>query len=548
MTCKQSTMRSFPEWLTTPLILLICVAIVAGAWPPNISYAQYDDDEDAAVKTSESQDKTSFITIDFGASFNPRRRHLQFVEVTIEDDRVPMISLADRDRRLRERFPEMVLGIIAGLEASLEEGQMSFYMGDYERAANRIENTFDGINENLRALAIKEEFAELAWNAGLSLILSLQGPENDYRRDRALASLVKLFPSRTPDEMRFPPSVVGLYEKVFRPALENGFELSIRVEKDCYATLNGTRVEYTDHKKRQADIPVLPGKYAIMQRCTDPKKDRLFIVPVFQDEFVDFDGDLARSFKFPDKFDIDVRNAIKDDNAEAKLTNVIVTLGRRLQVDDMIAVGLVPPPEGAPAESESQYKMYLVDVNEGEKVRSLSVPLSQIPTQERMNEALDSLMTGREFEIIGPPPPEETDWTLIGIITSSVGGAVLIGGVVLAFLSQDQNDQFITCNQDPSCRSDVATQQDLIQTRDQYALIGNIMMISGGVIVAAGLTMILVHQLTRDDEIEAEDFEGGDDIEDRFEDDEFDYDASRNMQFGIAPTGDGGMIQFGLIF
>lgn len=525
-----------PRW-TTARRCLACLQIAAlllVSVPSAPVVAQdgqeFDDFEE------EKPPETSFITFNYGADFNPRQIHIQFVDVTLDDRRMEMISLPARDRRLRERFPETQAPLTAKLENALDVGIDSYYFdANYRRSRQTIESTLDEIDKNLLAITLFPELARKAWEAGLLLVMSIPPETEDAQRDRVLARIVRLFPFVEPKVQDFPPHLVDMYRDVFKPTASNAFLLRVVVKDGCWIRINGFD---RAHNASSDELFVLSGKYAIAQICPDKENvgqvSRVFVVPITRDETIDFTGEFALAFDFPNDFNL---NAMLFPEDEARQVALVTTLGHRLQVQQMISAGLLPSKD----QEESMYKIMLVDVENDRLIRERTVPLTQIATPERMRDALHSLLTGEEFEIILPPPPPTTDWTFVGIITAASGAGLIAVGVVFAVLADLKNEEFIDCSSDPNCRPDTVKRNEQLKDRNQNALVANILLVAGGLVIATGVTMILVHQFSgRGAEKDKDD--------DSAVDPEEELDALRDWTIGFAPVEGGGYFGFGLTF
>jgi hypothetical protein len=494
-----------------------------------------------------SAPETSFITFSYGAKFNPRQIHIQFVDVTLEDERIDMISIAERDRRLRERFPELQAPLTLKLQQTLNEGIDQFYFdADSKRARSTIEAVFQDIDKNLLAMTLRPELTRSILEAGMLLVMSISPETEDAARDRILAKLVRLFPFIEPSIQDYPPHIVDEYRKVFNPAASNAFLLRVITQQGCWARINGF-----DRAKNvsEDELFVLAGKYAIAQVCKSKARGgaegeeqvtRVFVVPIAREETIDFTGEFALAFDFPNDFNLNAQLFNEDIDRQVALVS---TLGHRLQVKQMITAGLMPLKN---PEDESMYRLLLVDVDNDRLIRERTIPLTQIATPERMKDALDSLLTGSEFKYILPPQPPGTDWTFIGIITASSGAGLIALGVVFAILADLKNDEFINCSNDPTCRGSDDNQSKrsaALQSRNQNALIGNILMVTGGVVLAAGVTMILVHQLSgKASESDSTDRDSSRDPVDE-------YESLRDWSIGFAPSSEGGgFFSFGLTY
>src|SRR5690606_1044995 len=85
------------------------------------------------------------------------------------------------------------------------------------------------------------------------------------------------------------------------------------------------------------------------------------------------------------------------------------------------------------------------------------------------------------------------NWTTGGIITASVGGAVVIGGVIFAVLAQGANDSFFDCNKTAACRS-TKDDENFLKDRSRFSLVADILYGTGAALVVAGVIMIIVDQ------------------------------------------------------
>lgn len=522
-------------WLQIAALLLACF--------PSLPVAADEFEEFEEDKPPE----TSFITFSYGAKFNPRQIHIQFVDVTLTDERIDMISLAERDRRLRERFPELQAPLTVKLEKALDDGIDQFYFdADSLRARQTVEAVFADIDKNLLAMTLRKDLAQKVWEAGMLLVMSISPETEDDARDRVLAKLVRLFPFVEPSVQDYPPHLVDAYRKVFNPSASNAFLLRVIVKDGCRARING----FDRPPSASEEMFVLAGKYAIAQVCKKKEKDgtmseyveRVFVVPVQREETIDFTGEFALAFDFPNDFNLNAQLFNEDIDRQVALVS---TLGHRLQVDQMVSAGLLPLKN---PQDESMYRLLLVDVENDRLVRERTVPLTQIATPDRMKDALDSLLTGEEFKYILPPKPPGTDWTFIGIITASSGAGLIALGVVFAILADLKNDEFMDCSSDPACRGGVDSQSkrsSALQSRNQNALTANILMVAGGVAVAAGVTMILVHQLSGD----ADESDTSDDSDTSTTDPLEEYESRRDWSLGFAPSAEGGgFFSFGLTY
>jgi hypothetical protein len=492
--------------------------------------------------SEEKPPETSFITFSYGAKFNPRQIHIQFVDVTLADEqRLAMISLAERDRRLRERFPELQAPLTAKLEKALDDGLDQFYFdANSTRARQTIEAAFGEIEKNLLAMSLRPDLAQKAWEAGMLLVMSIPPETEDAARDRVLARLIKLFPFVEPKLQDYPPHLIESYRKVFNPSASNAFLLRVIVKDGCWIRINGF-----DRPRNASteELFVLSSKYALGQVCPDKngvaQLDRVFVVPITREETIDFTGEFALAFDFPNDFNLNAQLFNEDIDRQVALVS---TLGHRLQVKQMISAGLLPLKN---PQDESMYRLLLVDIDNDRLIRERTVPLTQIATPDRMRDALDSLLTGEEFKYILPPQPPGTDWTFIGIITASSGAGLIALGVVFAILAELKQQEFIDCSADPACRSapdSDAKRSSALQDRNQNALVANILLVTGGLAAAAGITMILVHQLSGKSE------ESKDDSSSPSSDPLEDYESLRDWSIGFAPSGDGGFFSFGLTF
>jgi len=269
--------------------------------------------------------------------------------------------------------------------------------------------------------------------------------------------------------------------------------------------------------------------------------DRVFTVPIGQDETVDFEGEFEKAFIFPDKYEMDGRLMRK---REGLLVELIVTLGRRIEVDRMIAAGLLPP-EGDG--QEPLYKLYYVDVKGGVMIRKLTVPPSQIATTERKADALYSLLTGEDFILLRPPQPSTVDFTLVGSITAGGGALIALTGIIFALLADDENSNFEACNGDFGCRSGAGgnetTQNDALQSRNLNASVADALFISGGIIAVAGLTMILIDQLSGEEDGSVNLGEEADRITPETE-----LSSELKIDWGVTPLEGGGFLQMRVVF
>lgn len=463
--------------------------------------------------------KWVFVTVDFGAEFEPRQLHDQLFVTANQDPNVDMIAIEERDAMFRERFPELTLPSVGGTKSKLDRGYDAYMnSGDFEKAQEEFEKGLPEAYKMTDALSLRPEFAKLTFDAAIAMAIihSINADVEGLRL--VLQNLVRYFPARPLDENEVPPDIVEAYKSILQEDAGNRFAVSVAVGSGCKAHMNGIELD-------GKSVKVLPGKYGVTEVC-DGNTTRAYILDVKGDMAVDFTGRFSQLWEYPQSLSLKGKDIVSQPDV---LGGVLAELGQRIGASTVLAAGLVPPA----GEKPETYYIFMVDVATSKITGSLEVRPGEVSTPERMQEAFTSVVTGSEFEHDEPLGPAGTNWMLIGGITVGVGGLVTIGGIVLGVLANGAQDDFNTCNASIECIGRRGEREDFISTRNSFALGADIMYITGGVIIAGGVTLIVLDLMGV--------FDGGGSSE-------ADTSAERPWNLSISPTQGGGYVELEMRF
>jgi hypothetical protein len=174
--------------------------------------------------------------------------------------------------------------------------------------------------------------------------------------------------------------------------------------------------------------------------------------------------------------------------AEASQTTVtlneqplpIAALGVERPVNPGTIHARAEAPGYRPAEAEVQLK-------EGERGPILELTLVEIPKAEPEVLAAQSSVMRTD----GGASPNKTMQTL-GYVGLGVGGAAIVVGAVAGIIAYNRHAELVDCADDTStCSGGVEGAEELNDDYHKFATIADVAVISGGVLAAAGLVLIL---------------------------------------------------------
>ena len=426
----------------------------------------------------EASAQTVFIPVNFGATFEPQQINDMVFSTGSEDARLQLVSRDERDAQLGTHFPELTLPNVSDLEQLFANGNEAYFDGDYEASVRFLREGLNQASDRLVGLSLRPGFAETTYQGGLYLaqmLLNVQEKEDEAAV--VVETLIRLFPTQSPNAEMFPPQFLELYQS-YLPSAANGNELTVRVGEGCYARINGKDLAGGAESK----VIVLKGEYGIVEVC-DEQTTRAYVLPVNGPTVVDFRGVFAKAYTYPISLTLDAKDHMESDET---MGDLLGTIGERIGAAHVIGGGLVP--EGGTA--TPGYRMVLVDVKSKSVTRAFTVPPSELASKEGMADALNALWTGAEFEVISLEPEGGISLATISYITMGTGVVVLSTAAVLGVLAKQANDDFYTCNDDEACRQ-TDKRSEYIRTRWRYSLVADILYGAGGAIAAAGLGMLI---------------------------------------------------------
>ena len=205
------------------------------------------------------------------------------IEETLQENNFELINSAQATKSLKQQviFYEPIFDVAAWNER-IDSGVSAYVYTDWQKAINLLEEALIPIFDKPELLTFNPDMVARTRDGGLTLLRALMMEESgeEYISDWTIR-LVTLFPYMEINSEKYPPEIVELYAGIQKEMLDSASDVVIEIPgaDSCTITLNGTLID----RGSVVRLQVPKGRHVVRADCNS-KRSLVHILEVTEED------------------------------------------------------------------------------------------------------------------------------------------------------------------------------------------------------------------------------------------------------------------------